>query len=80
MWRAEECAPAATHRPFLLEDTVFAGQQVLTRSHGEGACVGAPGMPELFLGLTEVGAREIAQECAVYNLGDDYSFQCSLNW
>lgn len=67
-------------RPFLLEDTAFAGQRVLTRSDGEGACVGAPGMCELFLGLTEVWAREIAQECAVRNLGDDYSFQHSLNW
>lgn len=67
-------------RLFLLEDTAFAGQRVLTRSDGEGACVGARGMRELFLGLTEVWAGEIAQECAVYNLGDDYSFQCGLKW
>lgn len=67
-------------RLFLLEDTAFAGQRVLTRSDGEGARVRAPGMRELFLGLMEVWAREIAQECAVYNLGDDCSFQHSLKW
>lgn len=65
---------------FLLEDTAFAGQRVLTCSGGRGACVGAPGMRELLLSLTEVWAGEIAQECAVYNLTDDYSLQCSLSW
>lgn len=47
--------------------------RVLTRSRG--ACPEAPGMPELFLGLTEVCAGKIAQECAA----DDCSVRCSFN-
>jgi len=67
-------------RLFLPEDTAFAGQRVLTRGNVKGTCVAAPGMRELFLGLTEVWAEEVAQECAVCNSGDDCSLQCSWNW
>lgn len=57
--------PLAAQRLFLLQDAASAGQQVLTRSNGEGACLEPLGMCELFLSPLEVWAGEIAQECAV---------------
>lgn len=64
LWEAEECAPGCSEAD-VLQDAASAGQRVLTCSDAEGACPGAPGMPELFWAHGAVGWGDSTGMCTV---------------
>lgn len=57
--------PLAAQRLFLLQDAASAGQQVLTRSNGEGACLEPLGMCELFLSPLWLGWGDSTGMCSI---------------
>lgn len=66
LWEAEECAPGCTEADAAAGCCLYS-QRVLTRSDAGGACLGAPGMPELFSAHGAVG-------------WGDSTGMCGLNW